>query len=135
MVKWITRDVKRIPPGGDMLKSIYDPDKDGVIEGAQVDDDSKVEGETSGIREEHGFATPTYASANLLRVGVSYATAFSALPVLKIDVENATLGARKCNLHGYADDLVTGFNLECHDKDGTLVSGDTAPCNWLAIGS
>jgi len=125
------------PAGGDMFKSEYDPDADGIIEGAQVDDASKLKGETSGLREEHGSVSvnvgpagdSTTNSQAVAYVTVSFATAFAATPKVYhslqsfyIGVYSSSYGATTTSFKQYLQ------NLSTYDP-GPL------PVAWLAIGS
>jgi len=124
---------------GDMFKSDYDPDEDGVIEPPQVNDATKVEGETSGLREEHGTDLLAYWTANRLLKTVSYATAFSVTPYPNLEWYSVTPGANDATLKNavsWVDGVgTTGFTANCWDEDGAFVSDDTQEFNWLVVGS
>jgi len=122
---------------GDMLKSDYDPDADGIIEPPQVDDATKVKGEASGLREEHGSQSiagagaqvdATWDTSGAINVTISYATAFSVTPILLEGVEIHEAGVVFARVPTTTS--FTGVNKNFSTKSGVAYT-----LNWTVIGS
>jgi len=132
-----------------------DPDADGKIDHADLenvttaqhhDPANQVEGESAGLREEHGEATVTEPAApadatwdtnNANYTDVSFATAFSTTPYVTMH-PSAYAGAGECvgglgDARANANYTTGGFRVyELHY--GTGAGGD-ANVPWIAIGS
>jgi len=122
---------------GDMLKSDYDPDADGIIEPPQVDDATKVEGEASGLREEHGVdvVSMTAGTGGSLfdqsgsgSVTISFATAFAVVPAV-VCTNNSALERfyAFAYLPSTSSFVLFGWN--------NVTVSKTKEVGWVAIGS